>query len=250
VNESVTDPHLSQVTGLFIAWIFIGGWGNVQKKHVETLGEHECPNCRRATQWDVYDIEKRATVYFVPVWKYASQRVVLCSGCGAGAEMSTAEIAQLRPPRPNPLEAFFADPGQSRPPQRAEVRQFNLPPNLAASAWLDELSAYLTAEGYVERQRHWTDELRGRRLIVAGEFAEQTTQLQIYLFTDSHAADRFVRSSGSDASTAGSMRLGRFKIAGTDRRAFSAFDSHGLPDGRFGRWTQAAAHVEPSDEVR
>lgn len=246
----MTDPHLPQVAGLFVAWIFIGGWGNVQKKHVETLGMHECPNCRRATQWDVYDIEKRATVYFVPVWKYSSQRVVLCSGCGAGAEMSTAEIAQLRPPRPNPLEAFFADPCQSRPPRRAEVRQFNLPPNLVASAWLDELSAYLAGEGYVERQRHWTDESQGRQLIVAGEFGEQATQLQIYLFIDSLAANRFVQSSGSNGGVADAMRLGRFKIAGTDRRAFSAFDSHGLPAGRFGRWTQAAAHVAPPDDVR
>lgn len=80
---------------MMLAFIFVGGWGNVKKRYAGSVGVHRCPMCERATEWQVYEIRKRATVYFVPVWTYGSQKIVMCSACGAGREVSDAEIAEL-----------------------------------------------------------------------------------------------------------------------------------------------------------
>lgn len=60
------------------------------------MGVHRCPACSKVAEWKFYDVEKRVTVYFVPIFKHSSKRVVICSRCGAGTEASGAEIAELR----------------------------------------------------------------------------------------------------------------------------------------------------------
>ncbi len=79
-----------------LGFIFIGGWGNVKKQLVGNVGLHTCPVCHQLTRWDVYKIDKRATVYFVPVYTYASEKVVMCANCHNGAEASDLDIANLR----------------------------------------------------------------------------------------------------------------------------------------------------------
>ena len=122
-----------------LGFIFIGGWGSVKKQLVGDAGMHTCPVCHQLTRWDVYKIDKRATVYFVPVYTYASEKVVLCSNCHNGAEASDLEIANLRAqsetaapgtPAAPPAAAPPVAPRQAAPapPRPAPVSQPAAPP--------------------------------------------------------------------------------------------------------------------------
>ena len=51
------------------AFLFIGGWGDVKKQLVGNVGQHACPICHEVSRWDIFQIDKRATVYFMPVFK-------------------------------------------------------------------------------------------------------------------------------------------------------------------------------------
>jgi len=105
-----------------LGFIFIGGWGNVKKQLVGNAGLHTCPVCHQLTRWDVYKIDKRATVYFVPVYTYASEKVVLCSNCHNGSEATDLEIANLR------AQSESAAPGAAVPAPVAAPPVAPVPP--------------------------------------------------------------------------------------------------------------------------
>ena len=78
------------------ASLFIGGWGDVKKQLVGNARQHACPVCHEVSRRDICQIDKRATVYFMPVFTYSSRKVVVCAHCGNGAEVSDLDIASLR----------------------------------------------------------------------------------------------------------------------------------------------------------
>jgi hypothetical protein len=71
------------------------GWGSVKRKFVADLGHMECPLCKRVTSWGLWKFTKRATLYWVPVFPYSSQHVMMCSSCGGGKELSRSELGEI-----------------------------------------------------------------------------------------------------------------------------------------------------------
>ena len=136
-----------------LAFFFIGGWGNVKKTFAGSVGKLRCPSCNKLTEWKIYDIEKRATAYFIPVWTYASEQVVICSGCGAGTKVTGAEIAELR--KRSKTEALNLASGVGI---RGALEQWvqgiaTRGPNPQLDDWLGRLSATAAGFGYAETRR-------------------------------------------------------------------------------------------------
>ena len=230
-----------------IGFVFIGGWGNVRKKLVRSLGELPCPNCSRVTTWNVYDIEKRASVFFVPVMKYASQRVVVCSGCGAGAEVTDAEIAQLQAQRQaDATRQRIPENVPGKAPERAEsVVSVPVDPQLAD--WLDRLSDYLAKHDYAETRRDLGEEVDGIRVPAIAGFTAGGSGYSIYLLETPQGAKSLESGLLANPDAAESMKRGMLKTTVFDRRVFIAFNPGGLPPGSFGRWTQAAGQLKPPE---
>lgn len=223
-----------------IAFIFVGGWGNVRKKHIGPVGQFECPNCHQVSQWDVYDIEKRATAFFVPVFKYASQRVIICSRCGAGAEATDAEIAELR--------RSLLQPPARKPTPAPTAGSPKAAPSTSLGAWLNEVSTYVAGKGYAETERQGCEESAdcpGVRSIASAMYRAGTTLCQVMLFDDSQSAQRWVTYISTNEDMAQRIARGQLKIDSFDRRAYFAHDPRGVSDRSFRRWTKAAVHVAP-----
>jgi hypothetical protein len=111
----------------------------VKKRPVGNVGLHTCPVCHQLTRWDVFQIDKRATVYFVPVYTYASQKVVVCSNCHNGAEVTDLDIATLRSqqqatvPAPAATGVPAPQPAGFRPAAAPPVRAVSPPTHSAPS---------------------------------------------------------------------------------------------------------------------
>jgi hypothetical protein len=220
-----------------LAFIFIGGGGNVRKKYIGPLGHFQCPNCRQVSQWDVYDIEKRATAFFVPVFKYASQRVIICSRCGAGAEVTKAEIASL--------QRSLAH--QSQPPASAPASSKTAPP-ADLDAWLDEVARYLAGWGYAETGRDGYEECTdcpGLYSLASAMYENGGTKCQLALFDDPASAQRWVSYVATSREIAPAVARGMLKIDSTDRLAYLAHNPRGISARDFRRWAAMAVHVAP-----
>lgn len=71
---------------------FIFGWGNSDK----TLGEGctlECPNCHNVRRWTVIERSQKASLFFVPVAKWAAKYWMVCPVCAWSVELLSREQA-------------------------------------------------------------------------------------------------------------------------------------------------------------
>ena len=226
-----------------LAFIFVAGWGNVRKKHVETLGRFECPNCRQLTQWDVYNIEKRATVFFVPVVKYASQQVIICSGCGAGTEVTSGEIRQLRealahPPGPPaaPVAPARATAGSSPAEER---------PSRDIDGWFDAVSSQLADAGFTETERQGRDaSIPGVQIVGAAMYSIKACECTLFLCPDAPCAQRLAAYWSTQLAQL--VEKGCCRVASVDSRAFLVYDKkYRDVGGTYNRFVSAAARVRP-----
>jgi len=73
-------------------------WG--RKGHSETLGftsdRVRCPNCSNIRNWSIVGFGKRATIYFVPTFKYGMEYAVMCPVCTAGVGLGKGSIGKQR----------------------------------------------------------------------------------------------------------------------------------------------------------
>ncbi|PKQ29934.1 MAG: hypothetical protein CVT60_02760 [Actinobacteria bacterium HGW-Actinobacteria-10] len=71
---------------------FIFGWGNSDK----TLGQGctlECPNCHNVRQWSVVETSQKASLFFIPVAKWAPKYWMVCPICSWSVELLSREHA-------------------------------------------------------------------------------------------------------------------------------------------------------------
>ena len=250
-----------------LAFLFVGGWGNVKKHYVASVGAHCCPACHQVAEWKIYDVDKRATVFFVPVLKYSSQRVVICSHCGAGKDVGAAEIAELSRHPEMPPASRHADGGGNaseeqayraagkrverdlrkeggflaRRRSRSTRRQH---PELAA--WVDLLQRTLVRYGYTsdgEDGVMWGEDFRGVLVLVQADFRDENTSYKICVFRTSREALLYATAMNNDPISQKGRELGLYQLATMDRRVYLALGDQALQPGKFGRWTQAAGSV-------
>lgn len=250
-----------------LAFLFIGGWGNVKKQYVGSVGAHRCPACNQVAEWKIYDVEKRATVFFVPVLKYSSKRVVICSHCGAGTDVGAAEIAELSrhpevPPASNPADggSNASEEQQYRAAGKRVERDLRKEGGFLArmsgrrtrrqhpelAGWVDLLQRSLGRYGYTndgEDAVTWGEDFRGVLVLVSADFRDENTSYKICVFRTSREALLYAMAMNNDPISQKGRKLGVYQLATMDRRVYLALGDKVLQPGKFGRWTQAAGSV-------
>jgi len=224
-----------------LGFIFIGGWGNVKKSYAGSVGQLRCPSCNQVREWKIYDVEKRATAYFIPVWTYASERVVICSGCGAGSKVTNVEIAELR--KRSKVEALNAAGGLGvRGALEQWVEGFSMRgPNPELDDWLNRLVGTAAGVGYAETRRRRGGRLYRVPVLATGEFRMGSTRLTTRLLASEEEAA--ILESRMDAVKSVAIRDGRFQAIAHGRQVSTAADPQRLPEGSMGRWVATASAV-------
>jgi tetratricopeptide (TPR) repeat protein len=72
----------------------IAGWGK-DAKVIAYLGIRKCPNCRNCDHWQLYEVQKKVTAFFIPVAKWGSKYYMVCNVCQASYEIDAAQKEQL-----------------------------------------------------------------------------------------------------------------------------------------------------------
>lgn len=72
----------------------IAGWGK-DAKVIAYLGLRKCPNCRNYDHWQLHEVQKKVTAFFVPVAKWGAKYYMVCNVCQASYEMDSAQKQQL-----------------------------------------------------------------------------------------------------------------------------------------------------------
>lgn len=70
--------------------MFIASWGDNSKK-IADAGIDECNNCNNYSIWEVHEVSKKASVFFVPVVKFKKKTFLVCTVCNAGYELNDEE---------------------------------------------------------------------------------------------------------------------------------------------------------------
>jgi hypothetical protein len=261
-----------------LGFIFIGGWGDVKKRLVGTVGLHTCPVCHEVSRWDIFQIDKRATVYFMPVFKYSSRKVVVCSHCGNGAEVSELDIANLRaqgqtavpgsaaprsaaPAAPAPQPALPARPGppprpplQSAPPPGRPGRpapqpgapsrpapQFGVAPpgtDPALAKWVLTLQGILVKTGYVVQDVRWGEQPYGVQCRVSAAFLLNGTSYLISAHKTTKLAERYAQALEDDPSIQQAAQAGTHLMRVMEKRVLRVHDARGVDAGMLERWVK------------
>lgn len=70
------------------------GWGK-KAKQLAFTGIEKCRNCKNWCRFDLYEMSRRVTLYFVPVAKWGKTYYVVCHTCQAGFEVGEPEAQEL-----------------------------------------------------------------------------------------------------------------------------------------------------------
>ncbi len=74
--------------------ILIGGWGKKSKK-IADAGLLKCKNCNNTVAFEVRELAKTASLFFVPVAKWSKKTYLVCPICEAGYELSENDTKKL-----------------------------------------------------------------------------------------------------------------------------------------------------------
>ena len=66
------------------------GWGG-SAKLLAYAGMWKCDNCKNFGHFQLYEIAKKANVFFVPVAKWGKKYYLVCSTCEASLELTNVE---------------------------------------------------------------------------------------------------------------------------------------------------------------
>ncbi|KXT85349.1 zinc-ribbon domain-containing protein [Streptococcus panodentis] len=72
-------------------------WGHkgYQKQVGQTQSPIECSNCKHAAPWDITEVGRKFTLYWIPTFPYARKYYLTCPVCQYGKEISKDEIARF-----------------------------------------------------------------------------------------------------------------------------------------------------------
>jgi hypothetical protein len=68
----------------------LAGWGQ-NAKPIAYVGIIKCPNCRNHGHFHLYEVAKKASVFFVPVAKWGRKYYMVCGVCEAAVEVPEPE---------------------------------------------------------------------------------------------------------------------------------------------------------------
>ena len=72
----------------------VAGWGK-DAKVIAYLGIRKCPNCRNYDHWQLYEVQKKVTAFFVPIAKWGAKYYMVCNVCEGSYEIEAAQKEQL-----------------------------------------------------------------------------------------------------------------------------------------------------------
>jgi hypothetical protein len=176
----------------------------------DTLGESECANCHKRTQWKVH--------------YRGSQIEIACAACGFQVEASEAELEWLR----------SAGTDYSR-------QDAPLPP--ALKAWLDQLRDRLAENFYLETSRQGRSSIPTGYSVASAAYGHGDTEFELSLFPDAVSAERFVDSFAALESVRLPLLAGWAKMARAGGVVYGARRQGALPAGRFEHWMEIAAAI-------
>jgi hypothetical protein len=243
---------------LVIPFIFIAGWGDQRKSYVCSLGQRRCPHCHHKAEWEVYQIDERATAYFVPVWTYSSKRVVVCSRCGAGSQISDSQLAELwglplfAVSGHSQIDNFLAmlcefavkQSAIEAAHQKAARRRESRKGVRELVRWLEELSARISEQGYAEAHRDVATSWHEPVLVQAYWLRKRTRQYVCLMDTPASAMrQRIDFQERADAAEA--LRQGRLRLALQDRLLFVVVNDKRLPRNCLGEWMRTVGPLIP-----
>jgi len=74
--------------------MILAGWGRGARA-IAYLGIGKCQGCRNWDHFQLFETQRRVTLYFVPVAKFATHYYAVCNCCQAAVELSKAEADVL-----------------------------------------------------------------------------------------------------------------------------------------------------------
>ena len=70
------------------------GFGNKDTKVLGRGNPIVCPNCNNERRWQVVEVKKKISLYFIPVATYARDYYYLCPVCRLGEELQGIDAAR------------------------------------------------------------------------------------------------------------------------------------------------------------
>jgi len=75
--------------------MIIFGWGHVKKKTYGPVIRHTCNHCHNIDNWYLIKISTWFTLFFVPIFPYKINYLLVCPICSWGIELEKNDFKQL-----------------------------------------------------------------------------------------------------------------------------------------------------------
>ena len=75
---------------------FVVGIGNRKTKVLGPVEKRVCPNCGREDWWELHRLRDFVTLFFVPVFPYKTQHLIVCPICNLAHEVAPESLERMR----------------------------------------------------------------------------------------------------------------------------------------------------------
>lgn len=74
---------------------FIFGWGRQKDKYIGNVFRFPCGNCRNVVDWELQEYSKWFALFFLLVFPYKTERMVICPICNYGYYQNSITYSQI-----------------------------------------------------------------------------------------------------------------------------------------------------------
>jgi len=74
----------------------IFGWGHHKSENLGPVLPKKCANCKNEEYWQLYKISKWFTLFFLPVFPYDSNKLIVCPVCNHGTAVDATTYEQYK----------------------------------------------------------------------------------------------------------------------------------------------------------
>lgn len=77
--------------------MIIFGWGHTKSKYHGHLPKYYCDHCKNEEYWELHEISKWFTLFFIPIFPYERKYLFLCPICNYGVNLEYNKFCELKP---------------------------------------------------------------------------------------------------------------------------------------------------------
>lgn len=72
-------------------------WTKEKYKEYGPVDQFECSLCKKTWYWNLYSIQKKFTLFFVPLFNISSRKIIRCPHCGGEMKINQKDWDEYLP---------------------------------------------------------------------------------------------------------------------------------------------------------